>query len=127
VDLRPLCAFLAGWTLLSMPFSDGMGRAAPAESSCVTSRTGINWPFPWMPSCTCAACLSRDCGAAAGCLLVKNRSCCPPRIIEDWLAGRFVAERVSLVGMMGRLPVIMHPSRKAWRLTAVGAERPVPK
>jgi hypothetical protein len=38
-DLRPLCAFLANWTVLSMPFSDGMGRAVPAESSRVTSRT----------------------------------------------------------------------------------------
>jgi hypothetical protein len=126
VDLRSLCTFLAGWTVLSMLFSDGMGRAVPAESSCVTSRTGMTWPSPWMPSCTCAACLSRDCGAAIGCFFEKNRSCCPPRIIEEGLAGRFVAERVPLVGTMGRFPVIMDPSRKASRLTAVGAERPVP-
>jgi hypothetical protein len=110
-----------------MPFSDGMGCAVPAESSCLTSRIGMTWPSPWMPSCTSAACVSGTCGAAAGCLFVKNRSCCPPRIIEEGLAGRFVAERVSLVGTMGRFPVIMHPSRKASRLTAVGAESPVPK
>jgi hypothetical protein len=109
-----------------MPFSEGMGRATPAVSSFVTSRAEMTWPSPWIPSCTCAACLSRDRGSA-GCRFVKNRSCCPPRIIEERLAGRFVAERVSLLGTMGRFPVIMHPTRKASRLTAVGAERPVPK
>src|SRR5712671_7720916 len=80
-----------------------------------------------MLSWTCAACLLRDCGAAAGCIFVKNRSCRPPRIIDEGLAGRFVAERVSLVGRMGRFPVIMRPLRKAFGLNAVGAECPVPK
>src|SRR6266481_8741166 len=80
-----------------------------------------------MLSCTCATCLSRDCGSAAGCLFLKTRSCRPPRIIDEGLAGRFVAERVSLVGTMGRLPVIMRPLRKALGLNAVGAECPVPK
>jgi len=41
LDLCPLCAFLADWTVLSMPFSDGMGRVVSAESSRVTSRTGM--------------------------------------------------------------------------------------
>src|SRR5258706_11727814 len=74
-----------------------------------------------------AACLLRDCGAAAGCIFVKNRSCRPPRITDEGLAGRFVAERVSLVGTMGRLPVIRRPLRKDLGLNAVGAECPVPK
>jgi hypothetical protein len=70
---------------------------------------------------------------------VKNRSFRPPLIIDaddadiddgdidDGLAGRFVAERVSRVGAMGKLPVMMRALRKARRLTAADAERPVPK
>jgi hypothetical protein len=117
--------------------SGGIGRGVPPESSCVTSRTGTNAPFPWTASCIWAACLSSDCGAAAGCLFVKNRSGRPPLIvdididididIDDGLAGRFVAERASRDGTMGRLPMMMRASRKARRLTLAGAERPVPK
>jgi hypothetical protein len=116
-----------------------MDRAVPTESIAVTSRTGTNAPFPWIPSgvCACiwAACLSRNCGAAGGCLFVKKRSGRPPLAvdididmdIDDGLAGRFVAERASRVGTMGRLPVMRRASRKARRLTVDGAERPVPK
>jgi hypothetical protein len=138
-DLDPclLCAFFVGSTVLSIPSSNGMGRcmgrSVPTESSCVTSRTGTNGPFPWILSCIWAACLSRNCGAAAGCFFVKNRSCRPPLIIDiddgidDGLAGRFVAERVSGVGTMGKFPVMRRAPRKARRLTVAGAGRPVPK
>src|SRR6266404_3486256 len=138
-DLDPclLCAFFVGSTVLSIPSSNGTGRgisrAEPPESICVTSRTGTNAPFPWIPSCICAACLSRNCGAAPGCLFVKKRSGRPPLAvdidieIDDGLAGRFVAERASRVGTMGRFPVMMRASRKARRLIVAGAERPVPK
>ena len=98
-----------------------------AESRCVTSPTGTNRPVPSMLSSTCAASLSNDCGAAAGWLFVKYCSCRPPLNIDDAFAGRFVAVSISLVGTMGRLPVIMRASRKARRPTVFGAERPVPK
>src|SRR6266446_436918 len=138
-DLDPslLCAFFVGSTVLSIPSSNGRGRgisrAVPPESSCVTSRTGTNAPFPWTASGICTACLSRNCGAAGGCLFVKKRSGRPPLAvdididIDDGLAGRFVAERASRVGTMGRFPVMMRASRKARRLIVAGAERPVPK
>jgi hypothetical protein len=66
---------------------------------------------------------------------VKKRSGRPPLAvdidididIDDGLAGRFVAERASRVGIMGSFPVTMRASRKARRLTVAGAERPVPK
>src|SRR6266404_5133600 len=138
-DLDPclLCAFFVGSTVLSIPSSNGTGRGisrgVPPESSCVTSRTGTNAPFPWTASCICVACLSRNCGAAPGCLFVKKRSGRPPLVIDiendidDGLAGRFVAERASRVGTMGRFPVMMRASRKARRLAVRDAERPVPK
>jgi hypothetical protein len=126
LDLCSRCASFIGSTVLSIPFSGAVGRALSTESSCVTSRTGINWPVISILSCTCAASLSNDCVGAAGCLFVKYRSCCPPLNIDDVFAGRFVAESISLVGTMGRLPVIMGASRKARRLTVFGAERPVP-
>jgi hypothetical protein len=58
--------------------------------------------------------------------LVKNLGSCPPRSVEA-LAGWLLAETISRVGTIGTLPVSMCPSRKASRLTGVGALRPVPK
>src|SRR6266446_8198066 len=109
LDPSPLCAFFIRSTVLSIPSSSGMsggiGRGVPPESSCVTSRTGTNAPFPWTASGICTACLSRNCSAATGCLFVKKRSGRPPLAVEididieidDGLAGRFVAERASRV------------------------------
>src|SRR5438270_6227734 len=79
-----------------------------------------------MLSLICAACLSNGAGAAAGCLFVKYCSDCPPLTIEDAFVKRLVAESISLVGIMGRLPVIMRASRKVLRLTVFGAESSVP-
>ena len=127
LDLSSLCASFVGSTVLSIAFSGVMGRAVSAEFSCVTFRTGTNRPVDAMLVCSCAASLSKDCGAAAGCLFVKYCSCRPPLNIDDALPGRFVAESISLVGTMGRLPVMMRASRKARRLTVFGTESPVPK
>ena len=104
-----------------------MGRAVSAESSCVTSRTGTNWPFPSMPSCTCAACLSSDCGAAAGCLFVKYRSCRPPFNIDDGLR-RTIRRRKHFSGWNdGQIPgddarVTKSPAAHSFRRRASGAE-----
>ena len=78
LDLSSLCASFVGSTVLSIAFFGAMGRAVSAEFNCVTSRTGTNRPVPAMLSCICAASLSNDCGAAAGCRFVKYCSCRPP-------------------------------------------------
>ena len=70
LDLCSLCASVVGSTILSNLFSGAMGRDVSAESRCVTSPTGTNWPAS-MLSRTCAASLSNDCGAAVGCIFEK--------------------------------------------------------
>src|SRR5882762_2242968 len=85
LDLCSLCASFVGSTVLSTAFSRAVGRVVSAESSCVTSRTGTNWPVPPMVSCSSAASLSNGCGAAAGCLFVKYLCGPPPLNIDDAL------------------------------------------
>ena len=113
-----------GLAVVELPGRDALPGAAGREFCACRVWPEAERPSRWIDWCTCAACRSKDCGAAAARL--PKKCCAPPRVV-DGLAARPLADKLARVGVTGRFPVMAWAPPSISRLTGVAATRPWPK